>query len=155
MKIVHWLYIFLVINIFYACGDDKGDFCLSNQQSVQTGFYSAHSDKDTTLENTSIYGINRNDSLLYNEETVWKTFLPLSMLNDTSHFIVEANGNKGTLSFVHQKELDFISEECGFIFRFELDTVIYSGDSFIDSVAIDYSSIVYNENIENVKIYIY
>ncbi len=95
------------------------------------------------------------DDTIYNSEVVSESFLPLSMMNDTSRFLIQILNQRDTVSFVHSKELSFISEECGFIFKFELDTVLHSNISFIDSVSIEYPSIVYNESTENVKIYLY
>jgi len=140
----------------YACGDETNDFCLSNQQSVQSGFYSPYhtTDVDSTVSGVTIWSTDI-DSLTYDSATVNKTFLPLSMMNDSSQFIIEINKSKDTITFVHSKELSFVSGECGFIFRFEIDTILYSDNSFIDSVVIDYPSIVYGENIENVKIYLF
>lgn len=142
--------------IIFSCEDGSSDFCISNQQSVQTGFYSASSltDKDTTVEDVVVYSLGI-DSITYDTVSVNKLFLPLSMHNDTSQYIIEMNNLKDTISFVHQKELDFVSGECGFIFSFYLDTILFSDVSFIDSVAIDYDEINYNESFENVKIYLY
>ncbi|GAF03412.1 DUF6452 family protein [Saccharicrinis fermentans] len=156
MKIFTYVFLLLFMFLTYACGDDSSDFCLSNQQSVQVGFYSSYqsSDTDSSVSNVLIYSTGV-DSILYDEATVSDVYLPLSMENDSSQFIIEINDLKDTISFVHQKELNFVSGECGFIFSFYLDTVMYSDVSFIDSVAIDYDEVVYNENLENVKIYLY
>lgn len=154
---INIVFVFLICLFFtYACGDETNDFCLSNQQSVQSGFYSSHhtTDVDSTVSGVTIWSTNI-DSLTYDSARVNEIFLPLSMMKDTSQFIIEINKLKDTLSFVHSKELSFVSGECGFIFRFEIDTILYSNNFFIDSVAIDYPSIVYGENIENVKIYLF
>ncbi|TLX76868.1 hypothetical protein E9993_04045 [Labilibacter sediminis] len=156
MRIRILFFSLIFIAVVYACTSDDSDFCLSNQQSVQSGFYSSSysTDRDTTVSDVVIYSTGI-DSITYDTATVSKTFLPLSMHNDTSEYIIEINKLKDTVSFVHTKELNFVSGECGFIFTFELDTILYSDNQIIDSVAIDYPSIVYGENIENVKIYLY
>ena len=156
MKIFTHIFLLLFMFLACACGDESSDFCLSNQQSVQAGFYSSYqtTDTDSSVSNVFIYSTGV-DSILYDDATVSDVYLPLSMGSDTSKFIVEINDLKETISFVHQKELNFVSGECGFVFSFYLDTVMYSDVSFIDSVAIDYDEIVYNENLENVKIYLY
>ena len=156
MRIKILFFSLICLAITYACTSDDSDFCLSNQQSVQSGFFSSYytTDTDTTVSDVIIYSTGI-DSIPYDTATVKKMFLPLSMLNDTSQYIIEINKLRDTLSFVHTKELNFVSGECGFVFTFELDTILYTEKSFIDSVAIDYSSIVYGENIENVKIYLY
>lgn len=139
--------------IITACNPDS--ICLSNQNAVQTGFYSAYStaNKDTALSKTSVFGLGVTDSI-YSKEGVQKMFLPLSFSNDTTAFVIENNTLKDTIWFGHTKELFFISRKCGFSFNFQIDTV-WSTHTFIDSVALDLNTVNYNENVENVKIYIY
>ncbi len=155
MKIIFQVVAILALVIIISCNND--DFCLSNQQSVQASFYSSITFKDSTVSDVTIRAIESvaDDDTIYNSEVVSESFLPLSMMNDTSRFLIQILNQKDTVSFVHSKELSFISEECGFIFEFELDTVLHSNISFIDSVSIEYPSIVYNESTENVKIYLY
>lgn len=155
MRINIILFFLICMFLVYSCGKDTGDLCLSNQQSVQLGFYSSHhtSDVDTTISGLTVWSTGI-DSLLYDSARVSKMFLPLSMMDNTSAFVMGINTEKENISFVHSKELNFVSGECGFVFTFELDTVLYTENRFIDSVAIDYPSIVYGENIQNVKIYI-
>lgn len=146
----------LSIVFVYACGNENSDFCLSNQQSVQAGFYSSYAanDKDSTVRNVFIYSLGV-DSITYDTVTVNKIYLPLNLHKDTSQFIIDINTLKDTITFVHSKELNFVSGECGFVFSLYLDTVYHSDVSFIDSVAIVNDEIIYNENFENVKIYLY
>ncbi len=146
----------LLIVFVYACGTENSDFCLSNQQSVQAGFYSSYAtnDKDSTVRNVFIYSLGV-DSITYDTVSVNKIYLPLNLNKDTSQFIIDINTLKDTITFVYSKELNFVSGECGFIFSFYLDTLYHSDVSFIDSVAIINDEIIYNENFENVKIYLY
>ncbi len=146
-----------------ACSTDD-DICLSNQQSVQGTFYSSYYDDDdddetdTTVANISIVGLLNGealDSVIYQSDSIDNCYLPLSMFSDTTRYLVKIKNTKDTITFVHDKELSFISEDCGFIFEFNIDTVLYSTSSFIDSVAIEYRKIIYNETKNNVKIYIY
>ena len=156
MKIFFQVVAIMALAIIISC-NNTDDFCLSNQQSVQASFYSSITLNDSTVSDMTIRAIESvaEDDTIYNSETVSESFLPLSMMNDTSRFLIQILNQKDTVSFVHSKELSFISEECGFIFTFELDTVLHSNISFIDSVSIEYPSIVYNESTENVKIYLY
>ncbi len=156
MKIFFQVVAIMALAIIISC-NNTDDFCLSNQQSVQASFYSSITLNDSTVSDVTIRAIESvaEDDTIYNSETVSESFLPLSMMNDTSRFLIQILNQKDTVSFVHSKELSFISEECGFIFTFELDTVLHSNISFIDSVSIEYPSIVYNESTENVKIYLY
>src|SRR5690554_759769 len=149
-----WLIMGMGLLIFTtSCNPDS--ICLSSQNAVQTGFYSAYSsvNKDTVLAKASAFGVGLNDSI-YSKEGVQKMFLPLSYRHDTTAFVIENNTLKDTIWFGHTKELFFISRKCGFSFNFQIDTV-WSTHAFIDSVALELNSVNYNENIENVKIYIY
>ena len=153
---IRFTIIILVVS-FFAC-TSSDDFCLSNQDTVQTTFYSSYTDDDSTVSAVTIYGIydmEAIDSLISDSASVSSSFLPLSMMHDSTSFVIEIDNTKDTLTFVHTKELSYVSDECGFIFKFELDTVLFTDISFIDSVSIVYSDIIYNENIENVQIYLY
>lgn len=137
-----------------ACTQDE--ICLSNQHAVQTGFYSGRSavDKDTVLQNSSVFGVHPQRDSIYAEETFRSMFLPLSFNHDTTVYVIDNNSLKDTLWFSHSKEMAYISRECGFTFNFTLDSVWFTR-VFIDSVAIDVKEVNYGENFENVKIYIY
>ncbi len=155
MNMKRWIIAWVapVIICLSACEDDQA--CLSNQNAVQAGFYSAWSvvDKDSTLTDVSVFAVNRTDSL-YRRESLRELFLPLDFNSDTTAFVIAVKTLKDTLWMVHSKELDFISGKCGYFFNFELDTVIFTG-AFIDSVAIAYPLIKYGESVQNIKLYIY
>lgn len=137
-----------------ACTQDQ--ICLSNQHAVQTGFYSgrAAADKDTAIQNSSVYGVNPLRDSIYSDETVQSMFLPLSFNNDTTVFVIDNNTLKDTIWFSHSKEMAYISRDCGFTFNFSIDSIWFTR-VFLDSVAIDVKEVNYGENFENVKIYIY
>lgn len=155
MRINSILFFLICMFLVYSCGKDTSDLCLSNQQSVQLGFYSPYhtSDVDTTVSGVTVWSTGV-DSIPYDSARVSEIYLPLSMMDNISQFIIEIYKRKDTISFVHSKELNFVSGECGFVFTFELDTILYTDSTIIDSVAIDYPSIVYGENIKNVKVYL-
>lgn len=146
----------LFIYLFITPGCNQKEMCLSNQNAIQTGFYSAFysTDKDSSLINTTVYCSGNEELLIYEDETVNKMFLPLSFEGDESVFVISNNSLNDTIWIVHSKELKFISRECGFNFDFKVDTVMFT-KTFIDSVALFYPNVVYGENIENVKIYLY
>jgi len=143
----------LLVVINSSCTPES--ICLSNQNALQAGLYSAYSvsQKDTILPSFSIIGIGNNDSV-YSKEPVQKMFLPLSFTNDSTAFLLENNTIKDTLWIAHSKELHYISRKCGYAFNFKIDT-IWSSSAFIDSIYLDVKSVRYNENIENVKIFVY
>ncbi len=160
MNIYTYSCLLLMLTMLFSCDAGADELCISNQQSVQIGLYSANTidAPDTTLQNVTIFGINNmvpSDSLITDSAIVSKAFLPLNMFSDTTRYVMKIGNASDTISFIHRKNLSFISEECGFIFQFDVDTVLHTEYSFIDSVSINYPSVIYNENLENVKIYIY
>lgn len=145
--------LFLIFVLATACTPES--ICLSNQNAMQTGFYSAYSKskKDTLLTNFSVVGLGLNDSV-YSKESVQKLFLPLSFDSDITAFILENNTFKDTLWVKHSKELYYISRKCGYAFNFKIDTVWFTS-AFIDSAYVETKTVRYNENVENVEIFIY
>jgi len=103
--------------------------------------------------NTTIFGVGMDNDSIYKNENVNLMFLPLSFDGDTTSFVIFQQTLRDTIHFVHTKNLSFISRKCGFNFDFTLDTVYFTG-TFIDSVSITYPLVRYNENFDNVQIYI-
>ncbi|GAO29309.1 DUF6452 family protein [Geofilum rubicundum] len=152
------IFLYIVVALLWllpaSCTQDQ--ICLSNQHAVQTGFYSGRSsvDKDTMLQNSSVFGVHPQRDSIYATETFQTMFLPLSFDQDTTIFVIDNNSLRDTLWFSHSKEMAYISRECGFTFNFTIDSVWFTR-VFVDSVAIDVKEVNYSENFENVKIYIY
>jgi len=140
--------------LFFSKCDEMGDICLSNQNAAQAGLYSSYhtSDTDTVLTDLDIKGIG-NDSLLYEDASLSKLFLPLSMHSDTTAFQIKIKTLLDTLWFSYKRTLVHVSGDCGMFVESDIDTVWFTG-RFIDSIAISDPFIRYNENIENIKIYI-
>ncbi|WP_025006664.1 DUF6452 family protein [Marinilabilia salmonicolor] len=156
MKFLSGLSALCLIVLLLSPGCEGEEACLSNQHAVQARLYSAwsSSDKDSVLENVSLIGMDMDDSI-YREQKLSELFMPLNFDNDTSVFVLGVSETlKDTLSVVYSKELDFISRDCGYIFTFELDTILHSR-SFIDSVSIAYPTVKYGESTANIKLYIY
>ena len=144
--------LFLVLVIPWGCGAD--DICLSNQHALQAGFYSYRTSNDSILQGTTIYGAGKSNDSIYKNEPARKLFLPLSFDSDTTVFVVFSNALHDTIKFVHTKETSFVSRKCGFVFNYEIDTVLHT-ETFIDSVSIVNSGVRYDENFENIKIFVY
>jgi hypothetical protein len=156
MIVVRFRFIFLVfILLAFAWGCDSSEACLSNQHAVQARFYSAWSDtdKDSVLNNVSLVGEGKIDSI-YRNQSISELFMPLDFSSDTTSFVISAETLKDTIRFVHQRELNYISGDCGYIFNFEIDTILHT-EAFIDSVSIAYPFVKYGESNENIKLYIY
>jgi len=166
MKIKYLGFFIVCVTVIWSC--TKDDFCLSNQNAVQVGFYSRSSaeDKDSTLSGIHIHRVGLTDTLPpYDSVSVNKLFLPLNFHgetdDDSTGFVIRqrfisGDGEKinaDTIVFYHRKELVFISGECGMFYNMTIDSLRFTTD-FIDTVRTEYPHVKYDENIENVKIYI-
>ena len=154
MKNVYYILLVAILGVVFGrC--ESSDICLSNQNAAQVGLYSAysHSDKDTVLTNLYVLGIGREDSLLYDSGSLSKMFLPLSMHADTTAYLVKVKTLIDTVWFTYNRDLTYVSGDCGMAVEIELDTIWFTG-RFIDSVSIIQPFIRYNENVENIKLYI-
>ncbi len=154
MKNIYYIFLVVILAIVFGrC--ETSDICLSNQNATQAGLYSAYSttDKDTVLTDLYVLGIGREDSLLYDSVALNKLFLPLSMHADTTAFMIKVKTLTDTIWFVYNRDLTYVSGDCGMAVDIELDTIWFT-DRFIDSVAIIEPFIRYNENTENIKLYI-
>ena len=152
----------LIITVIVLGGCDQSNLCISGQSSIQAGLYSPSEPegRDTTLTGITLWGLN-NDSILADSTRVNKLFLPADLNSDSCTFVMREDKLVGetvisysdTLLFVYSRDLNYISGDCGFSYDIELDTVIHT-NNIIDSVIIDNASVLYNENFENVKIFI-
>lgn len=159
IRIIQWS-ILLVFAVLYSCSNSS--FCLSNQHAVQASFLAAQvdSENDTTLSGITVHGLN-NDSLLHDSAKIKQLYLPMDLNRDSTEFIIIEevkvgdiiDVNKDTLLFVYNKNLQYVSGDCGMTFNLVLDTIIYT-TNIVDSVRISYPNVNYGENLENVKIYI-
>ncbi|WP_439183121.1 DUF6452 family protein [Carboxylicivirga taeanensis] len=149
-----------IILLFAAC--DESSLCLSGQSAIQAGLYAAANGeaKDTTLNGVYLWGydeMGNNKDPLIDSVTVSKMYMPVNLERDTTTFILRertaASDLNDTLMLIYNRELNYVSGDCGFTYNLTLDTVIYS-INLIDSVVINYPSVLYNENLENVKIFI-
>lgn len=135
-----------------ACNGD--DMLLSYQHTVQIGIYSTHTHADTVLTQVQIYGIGREDSLLYDEPSLSAAFLNLNLKRDTTEYIFRTQTLQDNLFFRYRKSLEPVSGSGGLTINLRIDSVGYT-NTFIDSVAIVHPEVNYNESLENVKIFVY
>lgn len=98
---------------------------------------------------------------LYNTQNADFT-LSLSSVNDTCKWGITTDTtfntinstNIDTLTFIYQRELQFISNACGYAYFYHLDTV-YTTHIMIDSVHIINRSVTNNVNTKQLQIYIH
>jgi len=152
MKNIYYIITAIILTIIFGRCDDMGGICLSNQNAAQTGLYSAHTKRDTVLTDLYVQGVG-NDSILYENVATSDLFLPLSLQKDTTAFALKVKSLRDTIWFVYKRDLTYVSGDCGFGENIEIDTIWFNG-RFIDSVSIDYPFVKYNEDIDNVKIFI-
>lgn len=136
-----------------ACNAED-DMQLSYQHTVQAGLYSMHTHNDTTLTKVQIFGIGREDSLLYDEESIGKLFLNLNLSRCTTEYVFCTQTLQDDIFFTYQKQKEPVSGSSGIAMELTLDSVGHT-TTFIDSIAVVESKIRYNESLENIKIFIY
>ncbi|MBS2209791.1 hypothetical protein KEM09_00140 [Carboxylicivirga mesophila] len=163
MKIKPFGHVFLAATILLLVACDESSLCLSGQNAIQAGLYSGASGeaKDTTLNGVYLWGYDEiNDAnlpLLIDSARVQKMYMPTNIERDTTSFVFReqtiASDIVDTIMFVYTRELNYVSGDCGFTYNLHIDTVIHT-INIIDSVVVSYPSVLYNENLENVKIFI-
>ena len=135
-----------------ACNGD--DMLLSYQHTVQIGIYSTHTHADTVLTQVQIYGVGREDSLLYDAETLSDAFLNLNLKRDTTEYIFRTQTLQDNLFIRYRKSLEPVSGSGGLTINLHIDSIGYT-NTFIDSIAIVRPGVNYNESLENVQIFVY
>ena len=152
MKRIKGLLLLAAISaVVWQCAQDE--VYMSNQNAVQIGLASIYTMTDSTVDKFSAYGLNRTDSIYARAQTK-VAFLPLRFDSDTTVFVLQTYLRRDTMAFIHTKEQTFVSSDDGFAFNLQLKAIYYT-TNFIDSVVITNPSINYNENIQNVKIYLH
>jgi len=118
------------------------------------GFYTIEDDRviDSIVSNLTIYGIGREDSLLYNQVVARKITLPLSPTSDTSRFILRINETEDVCVFTYTRFVRLISHDCGFITEYDILGFDHTNNN-IDSVAIIQSTVT-NFEEEHIKIFL-
>jgi hypothetical protein len=118
------------------------------------GFYTMDDgiERDSVLNNLTIYGVGREDSLLYNQASARKITLPLSLLSDTSRFVFRINESSDVCVISYTRFVRLISHDCGFITEFDIHDFEHTGIN-IDSVAIIHPKVT-NFEEEHVKIFL-
>ncbi len=121
---------------FHACNLKKG--CdKPTKFPVETGFYNSFSLslRDTILEDITLYGIGREDSLLYNDIDTNRLKYRLSPFSDTTKIILHAFSKVDTLTFYYTRHLELVSQSCGFAMFFDIKEINFT-KNFIDSLFI-------------------
>ena len=113
-----------------------------------------HTHNDTTLTEIKIWGIGREDSLLYDIPSASSLYMNLNMNQDTTAFVFCTQTLQDEISFSYTRSIEPVSGAGGITMEMNLNQVKHT-QVFIDSVAIKHRAIKYNENIENIQIFVY
>ena len=99
----------------------------------------------------SVYGLGREDSLLYENDSISSVFLPLSPASETSEFVFAIAAYKDTISFTYETKTYLESIECGFISNFSINSLKYS-QNIIDTIVLIKNEVTI-EDEDHVKIF--
>ncbi len=139
--------IFIVV-LVYACQTNRN--CDTKESFVKIGFYNGD-EKAVSVEDVSLYGLGREDSLLYENQTISSVLMPLSSAVDSASFIFIFGSFTDTITVSYQTNMRFESNQCGFMADYSIDTVYHTKNA-IDSMA-QVNRIITNENEEHYKIF--
>ena len=130
---------FLILGI-HACNLNKA--CdKPTKFPVETGFYNSLSLSlsDTVLQDITLYGVGREDSLLYNDIDTNKLGYRLSPFSDSTKIVLYAFSKVDTLTFFYNRHLELVSQACGFAMFFDIKEINFT-KNYIDSlIIIDHS----------------
>ena len=134
--------------------------CLQNQSSVPlAGFFASSTGESIRVDSLCIFGIGApNDSSLISGTAASMVYLPLrSSASETSFCIrylqkaLDFPEFNDTISIGYTSEPKFVSEECGAMYCYNIDTVAHTCH-FIDSVSVLEP---YIDNIDVMRLKIY
>lgn len=102
------------------------------------GSYRGGITADSSLPALVLYGMGREDSLLYQGVSAQQVSLPLNPYMDSTRFVIQPDSSvavQDTLTVIYQPNRHFVSAGCGFTYFFALDSIRYTRH-LIDSVAL-------------------
>lgn len=152
--IKYLLRIFFILLAISSCTADPCEYPDGVRTNI--GFYSndGRTLQDTLIDSLKVYLLNDSLTVFYDGKSkkINNIALPLSMISDTSSFIMEFDsGIKDTLTFVYTQYLKLVSHECGFVNCYNI-TNYKASNNLIDSLWIRKDLVEYG-NEENIKIY--
>ncbi len=145
--------LFIPLALFSACNADDSAL-LSYQHTLQVGLYSVHTQNDTVLTDVKVYGIGREDSMLYDVESASSFYLNLNLSRCTTEFVIQTQTLQDNIFIRYDKELEPVSGSSGIAMEISVDSIGHT-KTFIDSVSIVHKTIKYNESLENARFFVY
>jgi hypothetical protein len=128
-----WIIIAAILLI--SC--NNGSRCYESGDSLMVAVFTGNNSKKIGPFTITGYGKNTvGDTLVHTTDSVLvrKVGLPLSILADSTGFVVSANGRTHTFWVKHTMNLQLISQSCGFAPYYKLTATRHT--SLIDSVKI-------------------
>ena len=142
-----------VLFMIHGCNETE---CSESKTTILwANFY--NSDLSMHSDTLAVYGLNIN-SMLIDTSVMKNISLPLKLTESSTSFVFDFFSKndelraKDTILFIHKNSEHFISEACGCVMFFSIDTIIHTKHK-IDSIAIRNKNIT-NEEQENIQIFL-
>ncbi len=122
---------------------------------LKAGFYSVQDSipEAASVDNFTVYGIGRADSLLYDQANSVVNFdLLLSPSGDTTGFVLTLGAKTDTVVFLYSRELHLLSMECGFATYYYIENINNTSNA-IDSIKVVNKKVTTGDE-ENIQIYL-
>ncbi len=152
-KISYLLGLVTLLTSLSSC-EEKTICDLSTDTPLRASFYSILNDTlevDTLVESITVVGIGNSDSLVEGLSSQNGVNFTLNPFEDITSFHLILDGVGDTITISYERELELVSELCGFITTFDIRK-LQSTYHYIDSVAL-INTKVRTENEQHVKIY--
>ncbi len=145
------LILFMFAAIIISCKKDC-DFVPVSATIVKFYRIVNNNEVQRSIDSIYLYPMVLPDSILYNWTRNVNTIrLPLSPMTDSTDFVVHFNETVDTIRVFYQRQLYFVSDECGFSMSFKLDSLKHSYNR-IDSIKIKQPNIL-PVNEEHIRLY--
>jgi hypothetical protein len=137
--------------------------CLDNRSSIPlAGFYASNTDpvSSIAIDSISVYGLHQPaDSMLLDSATaVSRLYLPLRSTDNSTQYVIRylqhdlsSARYNDTITFVYQSYPYFESIDCGAMYRYRIDTCMYTRN-ILDSVGMVRTEID-NKEFESIRIF--
>ncbi len=152
-KIFYLLGLVTLLTSLSSC-EEKTICDLSTDAPLRANFYSILNDTlevDTLVESITVVGVGNSDSLVEGLSSQNGVNFTLNPFEDLTSFHLILDGVSDTITISYDRELELVSELCGFITTFDIRK-LQSTYHYIDSVAL-INTKVRTENEQHVKIY--
>ena len=140
------LFLLIVVIYFLSCTSDDCVFDSDTFLKTEMNVIDTFLINIGFLDSMSVYSPSWTDSIHYESGDLGNITYSLSPDNDSTVIIITSIpiSKKDTITFYHQKELFFLSPECGFVFNFTIDSFENTAN-LIDSLTLVNNELTTNE----------